>query len=391
MNILSLKIKNTKQQDKRRSITTVAKNKNKHHSSVKIHHHHNYKESVNHTKNAKVKDESVTSPVNKKNKKDSKIIKELDFQFIINKEMNKEVKNNKEINNKEINKKVENNKEINILHFPPKKNEIVPPTINFVATTPLLSKVQRGELTNIVSNKQLSQNKDTKASNKNKSQTPFLNRKNRKNEINDKNDKNEDSSLKSSSFKNKIKLPAHKKKNNQHINNSLKEKLSFKENLNLLSNKSNFTQKTVNKTLNQTQTSNYKTMEAVKTQLQDSITYMNQNNRKQVVLKLTPEHLGKLEINISMIKKSTKVEIKVQKHETLELLNNNQTSLKNLFSEIKKTSNEISFSFDKNTNSESESNNNKQKRKKYQEIEEKFNYSENKTISSYVGLIEVIV
>jgi flagellar hook-length control protein FliK len=118
---------------------------------------------------------------------------------------------------------------------------------------------------------------------------------------------------------------------------------------------------------------------------------MNQNNRKQVVLKLNPEHLGKLEINISMIKKSTKVEIKVQKHETLELLSHNQTSLKNLFSEIKKTSNEISFSFDKNTNSESNTHDDKKKQKKHQKIQEKFNYSENETMNSYVGLIEIIV
>ncbi len=308
--------------------------------------------------------------INKKNKKNTKVVKELDFQFIIM---------------KEINKKIKSEKEINIFSPKKTKNETTPAPVNIIAPTSFLSKAQGEEFTNIIFAKQFSQNKNTKPTNKGKSQTYPLNDKNERNE------RNENSSLKSSIFKNEIKLPAHKKKSNEHINNSLKEKLNFKENLNLLSNKNNFTQKAINKSINQTQTNNYKTMKSIKTQLQDSITYMSQNNRKQVVLKLTPEHLGKLEINISMIKKSTKVEIKVQKHETLELLNNNQTSLKNLFSEIKKASNDISFSFDKNTNSESESNNSKQKRKKYQEIEEKFNYSENETISSYVGLIEVIV
>ncbi len=174
-----------------------------------------------------------------------------------------------------------------------------------------------------------------------------------------------------------------------------KENLNFKENLNLLSNNVK-TQGIASKrgiTSQRGIASQHsgKTFEAVKTQLENSITYMSQNNKKQVVLKLNPEHLGKVEINISMIKKNTKVEIKVQKHETLELLSNNQTSLKDLFSAIKKTGNEVSFSFDRNTNSESNQENNRKKHKKYTEINEKFNYSENESISNYAGLIEVIV
>jgi len=175
----------------------------------------------------------------------------------------------------------------------------------------------------------------------------------------------------------------------------IKKNVNISENLDLLKNKNSFIQnlqQTINKSTNTENKSSYKTMQTIKTQLQDSITYMSQNNRKQVVLKLNPEHLGKLEINISMMKKNTKVEIKIQKHETLQLLTENQTSLKNLFSTIKKTGNEISFSFDKNTNSNSnQEQKHKNKNKKYQIQEKSFNYLENETMSTYVGLIEIVV
>jgi flagellar hook-length control protein FliK len=173
----------------------------------------------------------------------------------------------------------------------------------------------------------------------------------------------------------------------------LEKKLNFKDNLNLLQHKNNAPLQEAKQNTTETKNnSSYKTFESVKTQLQDTITYLSQNNRKQVVLKLNPEHLGKLEINISLIKNNTKVEIKVQKNETLQLLNDNQVSLKDLFSTIKKTDNEISFSFDKNTNSESNSQEeNKRKHRKNQIEENKFNYLDQETISKYMGLIEIIV
>lgn len=176
----------------------------------------------------------------------------------------------------------------------------------------------------------------------------------------------------------------------ENSENTSKEKLNFKDTLNLL--KKNNAQKMTPDINNVKSSENSKGMENVKTQIHDTITYLSQNNKKQVVLKLMPQSLGKLDINISQINESTKVEIKVQNQETLQLLNDNQTSLKDLFSAIKKTGNDISFSFDKNNNpQESSKDENKQKNKKIKIEENKFNYLESETMTNYVGLIEIVV
>jgi len=176
----------------------------------------------------------------------------------------------------------------------------------------------------------------------------------------------------------------------------IKEKLNFMDNLNLLDNKTNSSPK-VNQNANsfQEKVSSYKTMENVKTQIHDTIKYLSQDNKKQVILKLMPESLGKLDINISQIKQNTKVEIKVQNQETLQLLNDNQTSLKDLFSAIKKAGNDVSFSFDNNTNQqsskESNSQNKEKQNKKYRTEKNILHYSDNETMTNYVGLIEIVV
>ena len=127
----------------------------------------------------------------------------------------------------------------------------------------------------------------------------------------------------------------------------------------------------------------------VKPQLENTLRYAFNKNKKAVFLKLTPRHLGNIEVSIFTVDKKTKVEIKIQKHETLQLFLDNKSEIKNLFSEIKKTGNDISFDFNKKHENSSQ---NKQKNNAKLKINKKIlNNFQNETINVYAGLIEVFV
>ncbi len=136
----------------------------------------------------------------------------------------------------------------------------------------------------------------------------------------------------------------------------------------------------------------------IKTQFENAVYYMIKENKQKVIIKLNPQSLGKVNIKISVHQESkTKIEIKTEKLEALQILSEHQTQLKDIFSIIKKVddignNNNISFSFNQEQQNKSNFSQNSGRNKKHHIYDdEKLNYFEEETMNNYIGLIEVIV
>ncbi len=65
----------------------------------------------------------------------------------------------------------------------------------------------------------------------------------------------------------------------------------------------------------------------------ESINYMNTNNKSEMIVKLNPEHLGKMDIKYEVVKDNVRLSITVEKMESLKIINNVVSDIKNMIKE----------------------------------------------------------
>lgn len=65
----------------------------------------------------------------------------------------------------------------------------------------------------------------------------------------------------------------------------------------------------------------------------ESIDYMKTNNKTEMILKLNPEHLGKMDIKYEVVKDNVRLMIRVEKVEALKILDSTITDIKNMIRE----------------------------------------------------------
>ncbi len=65
----------------------------------------------------------------------------------------------------------------------------------------------------------------------------------------------------------------------------------------------------------------------------ESINYMATNNKTEMILKLNPEHLGKMDIKYEVIKDNVRLMIRVEKVEALKIIDSTITDIKNMIKE----------------------------------------------------------
>lgn len=65
----------------------------------------------------------------------------------------------------------------------------------------------------------------------------------------------------------------------------------------------------------------------------ESINYMNTNNKSEMIIKLNPEHLGKMDIKYEVVKDNVRLMIRVEKVEALKLIDNLVGDIKNMIKE----------------------------------------------------------
>ena len=101
----------------------------------------------------------------------------------------------------------------------------------------------------------------------------------------------------------------------------------------------------------------------------DSIKYMQDNNKSQMIVKLNPEHLGKMDIKYETVKDQIRLIIRVENEESLKIMNNAITDIKNIISEtheinlenIQVDLNQFQFNEDNQNNSRNDNNESKSK------------------------------
>ncbi len=65
----------------------------------------------------------------------------------------------------------------------------------------------------------------------------------------------------------------------------------------------------------------------------ESINYMNTNNKSEMIVKLNPEHLGKMDIKYEVVKDNVRLSITVEKMESLKIINSVVGDIKNMIKE----------------------------------------------------------
>lgn len=65
----------------------------------------------------------------------------------------------------------------------------------------------------------------------------------------------------------------------------------------------------------------------------ESINYMNTNNKSEMIIKLNPEHLGKMDIKYEVVKDNVRLMIRVEKVEALKFIDNLVGDIKNMIKE----------------------------------------------------------
>ncbi len=175
-------------------------------------------------------------------------------------------------------------------------------------------------------------------------------------------------------------------KNFKTINNSEKKSNvdnNFSENLNLLNKSENINNTNTLNNINNSKAV-YKTIEP---QIEQTLTYLKKNNQNTIKVDLQPEYLGNIVINMKQSKNDFKVEIMSKEHETHQILQQNQESLKDLVINLKKMDSEFNFEFNFLNNPNSSDQNSKKHQNFNQNAEEIDNLDEIK--SQYSGLIEI--